>query len=506
MAENIFGSKGKSENNSSQDCWKVLVVDDEKDYLDSSRDYLKDHSFNGKGFKTLTSLDLTGARQVLLDHPEIVVVILDVILQKNENGLDFIAYIKEKVNTNIQIIIRTGQPGKAPEREVVSKYPVNGYLLKASKNIDDFYTIVDTCIRNFENLIEKENQLKDKDGDILRAKIEGIIQTRFIGDDPGIKDVWRKALQAAKFADETILINGETGTGKEIIAKVIHYASKRKDGKIFPFNAAAVSESLAEGELFGWKKGSHSTAEADKKGYFELADNGTLFIDEIHQLSTNIQKKLLRAIEYKEIIPLGSESPVKVNVRLVVATNQNLEQCVKDGRLLNDLYYRLNVFNISIPPLRSREKDIPMLIDYFVKNFTDKYEWEYIPKIENSFYKAAASYDFPGNVRELENLIKRILMNAFDKKLLSESDFKNALTKPQAEPVIKNAQQAFEPLHSLSLDEALLAITHYKIMHALKNEKNHTQAAEFLKIGRTKLYRLLEEIKDNPWVYELFQI
>ena len=225
-----------------------------------------------------------------------------------------------------------------------------------------------------------------------------------------MEEVIRIALEVAK-SDATVLIRGESGVGKELIADLIHENSDRAGKQIVKINCAAIPENLLESELFGYKKGAFTGALYDKKGKFELAEGGTIFLDEIGDLSPSLQSKLLRVIQTKEIEPIGG-TPKKVNVRIIAATNRNLEELVKEGKFREDLYYRLNVVPIFVPPLRERKEDIRPLVDFFLEKFNKKYGKNV--SISKGVMVIFEEYDWPGNVRELENLLERLVITSSD--------------------------------------------------------------------------------------------
>ena len=211
--------------------------------------------------------------------------------------------------------------------------------------------------------------------------------------------------------DSTVLITGESGTGKELIAKAIHRLSKRKDKIFIPINCGAIPKDLIESELFGYKKGAFTGANVNKIGRFEAANNGTIFLDEIGELPLEMQVKLLRVLQENEIQPIGSNLPVKINVRIIAATNKNLENLINENRFREDLFYRLNVIHINLPPLRERKEDIDLLIDHFFKKYTEKHEkTDKIFGISDETKFILKNYNWPGNVRELENCIERLIV------------------------------------------------------------------------------------------------
>ncbi len=245
----------------------------------------------------------------------------------------------------------------------------------------------------------------------LKEEIENAHNyTEIVGESPEIKKVFRLVTQVA-YSDSTVLILGETGTGKELIARAIHNSSTRKNKLMIKVNCAALPANLIESELFGHEKGSFTGAIDKRIGKFELANNGTLFLDEIGELTADVQAKLLRALQEKEIERVGGKNTIKVDVRIIAATNRDLEKLMDEGKFRSDLYYRLNVFPITIPPLRNRREDIPQLVSYFILHYAKK-AGKKINTISNSVLDELTKYDWPGNIRELEHLIERSVLLA----------------------------------------------------------------------------------------------
>lgn len=252
---------------------------------------------------------------------------------------------------------------------------------------------------------------------ILKDSFEALkneIKEEVIGADTTLKEVYSKVLTVAKHPIN-VLITGETGTGKELIAKTIHYLSPRKYGPFIKINSTAIPESLFESELFGYKKGAFSNALQDKPGKIELAHNGTLFLDEIGDMNLALQAKLLRVLQEKEVERLGSNKVTKVDFRLIVAANKNLPVQIDDGLFREDLYYRMNEFPISLPPLRERKEDIEKLVFYFMKKFCDELEISQ-PNIHLETFAFLKKHEWPGNIRELKNAVKRVCVAYSDEK------------------------------------------------------------------------------------------
>jgi Nif-specific regulatory protein len=263
--------------------------------------------------------------------------------------------------------------------------------------------------RLFQRLQLAEERLR-KENKYLRGKEQERRRQGIIGESAAMQEVFR---QIARVVDTrvTVLVEGETGTGKELVASAVHHQSKRNDKLFVAQNCAALPENLLESELFGHKRGAFTGADHDKKGLFELADGGTLFLDEVAEMSLQLQSKLLRALQEGEVRPLGSTTAKKVDVRIVAATNRNLEQEVSEGRFREDLYYRLRVFPLTLPPLRERREDIPLLANHFLNKYTHEY-CKNIDGISQTAAELLTSYAWPGNVRELENEMQRVVIQA----------------------------------------------------------------------------------------------
>jgi DNA-binding NtrC family response regulator len=285
-------------------------------------------------------------------------------------------------------------------------------------------------------------------------------------------------------ASVTTLINGETGTGKEIVALLLHRNSPRAAKPLVPINCAAIPEAMIEGELFGYEKGAFSSAVRSYPGKFGLADGGTLFLDEIGELSLSAQAKILRALEAKEVFPLGSMRPRRCDVRIIAATNRDLVQEVRAGRFRADLYYRLAVVRLDIPPLAARRSDIRGIAHYLVSELADE-QGRPVPRIEDGTIAELERRDWPGNVRELRNALEHALVVSEDPAVLRSLDLPPALSAGQyALPISEAALNLPEAFAPLSRDAVVDAI---RLCHGQK-----AQAARMLRVSRTTLYRYLQ--------------
>lgn len=287
-------------------------------------------------------------------------------------------------------------------------------------------------------------------------------------------------------APANVLITGESGTGKELIARAIHYHSGRSRGPFIPINCAAIPENLLESELFGYLQGSFTDARKDRKGLFQEASGGSLFLDEISEIPVNLQAKLLRVIEDKEVRPLGASRGEKVDVRILAASNRDLDQLVGEGRFRQDLFYRLNVVRIQLPPLRERSEDIPILAEHFIQKFSGKTKRR-VQGLTEEALAAILNYHWPGNVRELEHTIERAVLLG-KSELISATDLPpQLLAKDRNEVSLAEALSKGYSLKNLERDYIK------KVMESTKGNK--TEAASILGVDRTTLYRKLEEAK-----------
>ncbi|RXJ68516.1 nif-specific transcriptional activator NifA [Halarcobacter ebronensis] len=312
-----------------------------------------------------------------------------------------------------------------------------------------------------------------------------------IGDSPKMQQVFQ-VIQRIAQSDVTVLVRGETGTGKELVAAAIHKRSKRKDEPFIKLNCAAITDTLLESELFGHEKGAFTDARETRKGRFELADGGTLFLDEIGDISASAQVKLLRVLQEREFERVGGSKTIKVNVRLVAATNRNLEQMVKDGKFREDLYYRLNVIPIDLPPLRQRGDDIKQLVNFFLERSMKNHKK--VVKITDEAMDILAHYPWPGNVRELENTIERIVLMGNEEGI---NKFDMLLLLPALNDDNLKKEYKTIPMENKSLDE----IEKEAIETALENNNfNQSHAAKELGITlrqmgyKIKKYGITHEI------------
>jgi transcriptional regulator with GAF, ATPase, and Fis domain len=309
----------------------------------------------------------------------------------------------------------------------------------------------------------------------------------FIGDSLPMSKVFR-VIEKVADTDSTVLILGESGTGKELVARAIHYHSMRREKPLIPVNCGAIPEELLESELFGHEKGAFTNAIRTRIGRFEMAHGGTIFLDEVAEMSPHLQVKLLRVLQEQEFERLGGAKTIKCDVRILAATNKDLDRLVEDGSFREDLYYRLKVIPVSLPPLRERRSDIPLLAHHFLENMARNKKGHPI-EISKEAMKALMNYDWPGNVRELENIIERLV-------ILSEGDritLEDLPEKIAQRMALGLDSDALIPEEGLSLTNAVSEYERQLIIHALeKADWVKNRAAKLLKMNRTTL---VEKIK-----------
>ena len=310
------------------------------------------------------------------------------------NGIEVLRNTREKnYNTTIIMITAFASHESAIEAMKLGAYD---YITKPFK-IDEIKLVIKKSLD--KNVLEKENTRLKKELD-TKYGFEN-----FIGSSNSIQQVFSLINRVSKL-NVNVLISGESGTGKELVARAVHYSGSRKDGPFIPVNCGAIPETLIESEFFGHAKGAFTGATRDKKGLFEEANGGTIFLDEIGDLPIHLQVKLLRVLEEKKVRPLGKTESVSIDVRIISATNKNLEQEIMDNKFREDLFYRLNVIKVAMPPLRERKDDIPMLALHFLHKFATEMDKK-ITGISNEALEELEKYHYPGNIRELENIIAR---------------------------------------------------------------------------------------------------
>lgn len=377
---------------------KILIADDEKNICDSLKFALEDN------YEVFTTQDANQVMEILYSE-NIDVVLLDLKIGKID-GITVLKDIKSKLR-NVQVIVVTAY-GSIKSSINAMKEGAFHYITKPI-DMEELYLYVEKAIE-YKNLNYSLTNLKK----ILHERYSF---KEIVGNSDKLR-LFLNRVEKVIDIDSTVLITGESGTGKDLIAKALHFQGNRKDENFIVVNCAAIPENLLESELFGYEKGTFTGADKKKIGKIQLANNGTLFLDEIAEMDLQLQAKILRIVEDMEVTPLGSNRPVKIDVRIVAATNKDLEAEVKSGKFREDLFYRLNVINLEVPPLRERKGDIPILLNYFLNKYNNKLHKEVVG-FSKDVIETLEEYKFPGNVRELENLVE-MLVALSDNKIISK--------------------------------------------------------------------------------------
>ncbi|MFH0991272.1 MAG: sigma-54 dependent transcriptional regulator [bacterium] len=376
----------------------VLVLDDNKVFLD---DFV---SLMGRSFKIFTAQTEKDALSILGDK-KVDIMLLDLILSEGIHGLDVLKRVKEMM-PDFPVIMLTAY---ASVETAVESMRCGAYdYISKSPKIEELKAKVEKALA--------ERELK-RDYELLREEVKRV-SGRIVGMSPAMQRVY-ESIQRVAMTDVTVLITGESGTGKELVAREIYAASRRNQRVFVAVNCGSLVKDLIESELFGHQKGSFTGAIHTKLGKFELADGGTIFLDEIADLDINLQVKLLRVLQEKEIDRIGGSSPIPVNVRVLAATNRDLAARTESGEFRQDLFYRLNVYPIHLPPLREHKEDIPQLVDHFLRRFSKELSRP-VSKINLLTLEYLTSYNWPGNVRELENVLQRAILLAGGRPLEPE--------------------------------------------------------------------------------------
>jgi two-component system response regulator HydG len=443
---------------------KILVIDDETAILDTLRILLR-----REGFQVETAVGgQQGVARLEELRPDVV---LSDVRMPNVGGLEVLLAAKE-MDPSLPVILMTAQASLQTAIRAVNEGAFY-YIQKPFAN-DEMIAI---CRRAAESRqLKRENQALKTE---IRRRDRGDA-ARPIGRSRRFLDVLKTAETVAP-TDSTVLVTGESGTGKEVLAKYIHEVSGRTDGPFVSINCGALPESLLESELFGHVKGSFTGAHRDKQGLFVAAKGGTFFMDEVGEMSPATQVKLLRVLQEREVIPVGATESVPVDVRIVAATNRDLEEEIRRGGFRSDLYYRLNVITVHLPPLRDRSEDVPLLASYFLERFASGRGRE-TPRLSQEAVDALASYDWPGNVRELENALERAAVLTADGEI-QVATLPTRITERAPQPLVA---AALPPNPTLEIVER--AYIHW-VLHS--EGGNKTRAAEVLGIDPSTLYRKL---------------
>ncbi len=488
---------------------RILLVDDQPANLEVLRQFLESRgheiflAFNGK--EALR----TAARVV----PELI--LLDVNMPVMD-GFEVCRRLKQdECSKAIPVIFVTGRD---QEEDVVAGLVAGGvdYVTKPVREAE-VVARVDTHLgigrlnlelsaRNeelaaknqaLEEEIAQRNQLKGQLSVLSEREAERWGLDGFVGNSPTIQKIFADIRLLQESTTTSVLINGESGTGKELIARAIHFGSSRRDGPFVPVNCAAMPAELAESMLFGHVKGAFTGAATDRVGYFEMAHEGTVFLDEIGDMSQALQAKLLRVLEDGEIWRVGASEGRRMDFRLVTATNMDLQRCIQEGSFRPDLYFRVARFEVTAPPLRDRREDIPLLFRHFLKLYATEMGRE-PPNLDTGVLESLQQYGFPGNVRELKNIAERALIESGGTEI--QPHHLHFLTEPS--PMVTETVESKDelpPLHlPLDLDEAAGQAERWVVQSAMARANgNVSEAARLLGTNRTRVYRVLNQLKEE---------
>jgi two-component system NtrC family response regulator len=440
--------------------YNILIIDDEQTQREILTGYLKK-----KGYHLFSAA--SGEEGIKLIKQYTVDIVLSDFKMPDKTGLEVLEEVKS-INPEINFVIITAY---STVENAVKAMRLGAYDY-ISKPVD-----LDELDIMIEKIIEHRN-LKSEIKDLRSQLQEKHKLTSIISHSPRMEEVLSLASRAAD-SNASILITGENGTGKEVLAKAVHYISQRKESPFVAVNIPALSENLLESELFGHEKGSFTGADRMRKGRFEIAGGGTIFLDEIGDIPPSMQVKLLRVLQEREIERVGGTEKIPVDVRIISATNRNLEQKIKEGTFREDLFYRLNVVTINVPPLRERKEDILPLIEFFIKKYSEQNNREEI-EISREAVDNLLKYNFPGNVRELENIIERAVVLSRG-SLVTVNDLPMNIKGFKEETEIKDDQDE-------TMNNKVEAVEKAMIYDALaKMNGNQTRAGKLLGITERNL-------------------
>ncbi|MBW2646153.1 MAG: sigma-54-dependent Fis family transcriptional regulator [Deltaproteobacteria bacterium] len=446
----------------------VLIVDDEPSILQSLSGVLSDEGFEaltaGNGYEALKMIEEQSPDLILLD-----------IWMPGIDGIETLKEIKRN-NPFLQVIIISGH-GNVETAVKATKLGAYDFIEKPL-SIDKVIVAINNAL-NFRRL-EEENRL-------LKRRALG--KSQITGESPAIKALKQQIAVVAP-TNAWILITGENGTGKELVARTIHQTSNRAEHQLVEVNCAAIPEELIESELFGHEKGAFTSANSRKRGRFELADGGTIFLDEIGDMSLKTQAKILRILQEQKFERVGGTRTLKVDVRVVAASNKNLEEEIEKGSFREDLYFRLNVVPIEVPALRDRTEDIPLLVEEFLREFSKNDRLE-SKEMTPEAIRLLQDYHWPGNVRELKNLLDRLIIMTSDKII----DVKDV---PEPYAQTKTARKDSSLFMSASLKDAKKDFEKaYLIQKLRENQGNISQTAEAIGIERSHLHKKIKAYEIN---------
>lgn len=440
---------------------RILVVDDEDIFRDNLAQFLGD-----QGYFVETAAEGREAME-LLEDGDFALALVDIRMPETD-GIELLERINSR-RPDTAVILMTAHASVETAVEGFRK-GIHDYILKPLSFED--------VVHKVEQVLE-HRRMRNRIGRLRRRLQERLGFEGMVGDSDPMQEVYELIDRVAQ-APTTVLLTGESGTGKELAARAIHERSEVADNEFLAVNMGAMNPELIEAQLFGAQKGAYTGSDRRREGIFRTVRGGTVFLDEVGEMPLEAQAKLLRTVEHREVMPLGSSEPVSVEFRLVAATNRDLEQMVEEGTFRRDLYYRLNIFHIEMPPLRDRPKDIPALAEHFAERHARKLKRP-VPTFSNEAMKALMDYEWPGNVRELSNVIERALIVATDDKIGA-----NHLPCDLTEVDRNHAP--------MSLEGAVEQAERDQIRQALElTDGNRSEAAELLQVDPATLYRRLEK-------------
>lgn len=462
----------------------VLIVDDEARVIDEIKEFLKSKSYQ------VLSASKPSEAFALIEKNSIDIVILDIRLPEM-SGLEVLEKIKGK-NPYIEVIMISGHGDMNTVIEAMRRGATD-YFAKPFRLVD-----IQNAITRTQRFIDLNRKLKVMESglDRLSKQLLENIGSQLLGKSKAMKHLTAMMTKVAHTDDTSVLILGESGTGKELVAHGIHYMSERNKNTFYSVNCSAIPESLFESEFFGHKKGAFTGATEDKKGWFEIADGGTLFLDEISDMPLGQQAKLLRVLEERKVSKVGSRETVTVDVRVIAASNKNLEELTTQNKFRLDLFHRLSIFVIDVPSLRERKEDIPILTDYFLKMYATKHN-DKVKGISDEAMELLTGHNFPGNVRELRNMVQRAVIMCEGDQLLPEHftiarHLSNGLNQQKTDitPKADNHTETTEETDDFNLESNEKRL----ILRAIqKAEGNKAKAASLLHITWQALDRRMKK-------------
>lgn len=465
--EGLFAKKsGMYFNEIEMDKSNILVVDDNPSILKLFSRLLAQDPFN------VLTAGAIGEAKELLARQQFDVIFMDLFLPDG-NGMDLLHSVR-KSSPDLPVVVMTGQATIELAVEAM-KAGAFDFLVKPFEHMDLVSLTAKRAIT--QKKVIKENI------DLKKALSSKYRLDRLVGKSAPMQKIFRLILQLRE-NEATVLIHGESGSGKELLAQAIHYNSPRLENKFVPVDCGSLPVNLIESELFGHVKGAYTDAHRDVKGLFREAERGTIFLDEIGELPLSVQSKLLRVLQEREVRPLGSSQSIPVDVRVIAASKRDLKEMVNKGEFREDLFYRLNVVFIAIPPLRERLEDISLLVDHFLAEFAQKNGKEFTLAPETM--QLLARHNWPGNIRELQNNVEQALALSSHSEIRPQ-DLVNFAELKSAEKMPEEIQLSFDAYEKLAIERALAA-----------TQGDMAQAAKMLKVGTSTLYRKMKNLGLEP--------